>query len=204
MKESLSKAKNESDKIESDFEKYKERINTIDATTKTLKEEIKNMQKEKDDDGKLGVLEAKHREIEKEETKCQSELENINSSVKSDQKRKNEISKIISDVSKRERDYWRVLHFFFLKLLQNNDLIKSKEEKLKELTSLNETAQNAFNEAENELKKTQALYEGLCCGLSANEDGTLATLQDQLINVKTKLSDQETTIKQAEIRYSLT
>ena len=37
-----------------------------------------------------------------------------------------------------------------------------------------------------------------------DECGTLATLQDQLINVKTKLSDQETTIKQAEIRYSLT
>ena len=37
-----------------------------------------------------------------------------------------------------------------------------------------------------------------------DECGTLATLQDQLINVKTKLSDLETTIKQAEIRYSLT
>ncbi len=75
-----------------------------------------------------------------------------------------------------------------------------KEEKLKELTSRNESAQNAYTEAENELKKSQLLYEGLCCGLSANKEGALASLQDQLITVKTKISEKETTIKQAEMR----
>jgi chromosome segregation ATPase len=94
----LSKAKNESEKIETDIKKNNERIITIEETTKNLKEEIKRMQKEKDDDGKLGGLQEQYKEIQKEETKRQSELENINSTVKSDQKRKNEINKIINDV----------------------------------------------------------------------------------------------------------
>ncbi len=94
----MSKAKNESEKIEADIKKNNERIITIEETTKNLKEEIKRMQKEKDDDGKLGGLQEKYKEIQKEETKRQSELENINSTVKSDQKRKNEINKIINDV----------------------------------------------------------------------------------------------------------
>ena len=68
------------------------------------------------------------------------------------------------------------------------------------MKKLNENTQNAYNEAEAELKNAQKLYEGLCCGLSANEDGSLATLQDQLINIKTKISEQETIIKQAEMR----
>lgn len=79
-------------------------------------------------------------------------------------------------------------------------MIKSKENKLNDLKKLNENTQNAYNEAEAELKNAQKLYEGLCCGLSANEDGSLATLQDQLINIKTKISEQETIIKQAEMR----
>jgi Skp family chaperone for outer membrane proteins len=54
---------------------------------------MKRMQKEKDDDGKLGALQEKYKEIEKEETKRQSELENLSSTLKSDQKRKNEIKK---------------------------------------------------------------------------------------------------------------
>ena len=65
---------------------------------------------------------------------------------------------------------------------------------------MNENTQNAYAQAETELKNAQKLYEGLCCGLSANEDGTLATIQDQLINIKTKISEQETIIKQAELR----
>ena len=51
-------------------------------------------------------------------------------------------------------------------------MIKSKENKLNDLKKLNENTQNAYNEAEAELKNAQKLYEGLCCGLSANEDGS--------------------------------
>jgi hypothetical protein len=84
---------------------------------------------------------------------------------------------------------------------KNNELIKVKENKLEDLKKFNENAQNAYNEAETELKNALKLYEALCCGLSANEDGTYATIQDQLINIKTKISEPETIIKQAELRY---
>ena len=53
----------------------------------------------KDDDGKLVESEAKLKDIQKEEAKIQSEIENINSVVKSDKKRKNEIEKMLNDVS---------------------------------------------------------------------------------------------------------
>jgi structural maintenance of chromosome 2 len=47
----------------------------------------------------LNELEAKFKEIQKEEAKINSKVENINSVVKSDKKRKNEIDKMINDVS---------------------------------------------------------------------------------------------------------
>lgn len=80
-------------------------------------------------------------------------------------------------------------------------MIKTKDKKLNDLKKMNENTHNAYEEAERELKKAQELYEALCCGLSAGEDGTLATIQDQLINIRSKISEHETIIKQAELRY---
>lgn len=175
----LSKAEQTGKEIDNDMETCRTRQEEIDTNIKALKEEIKKKQAEKQNDEKLNEYETKLKDIQKEETKLNSELSNKNSSIQNERKRKNDVQKLIKE---------------------NENLIQTKENKLGKMEKDNEASLNSFKQAELDLKNAQKLYEGLCCGLSENEDGSLATLQEQLTNMRSKISDQEVAIKQADLK----
>jgi hypothetical protein len=51
------------------------------------------------------------------------------------------------------------------------------------------------------LKKSQQEYEALCCGFVINEDtNQLQTIQDQLLDTRSKISEHQTSIKKAQLK----
>jgi structural maintenance of chromosome 2 len=79
--------------------------------------------------------------------------------------------------------------------------IEQKVKKLDEMKSHVETSEAAFVKAENELKTAQKLYEALCCGYEmVNEDGQAQTIQEQLLDIRNRISEQKTIVKQSDIK----
>ena len=51
------------------------------------------------------------------------------------------------------------------------------------------------------LKKSQQEYESLCCGFVIKEDtNQLQTIQDQLLDTRSKISEHQTSIKKAQLK----
>lgn len=66
-----------------------------------------------------------------------------------------------------------------------------------------ETLETDLALAEQNLKKAQKEYEALCCGFVIDEDTSqLQTIQDQILNIRNKISDTQTSVKKAQMKYS--
>jgi structural maintenance of chromosome 2 len=178
--ESVRKAHAEFEQIEENIKRNETRIKEIDNLMDDIRLELMNMRKHMESgDESLAEFEARLKENQIEVTKLKSEAANLKSNINSDTKKKTQIEKSISE---------------------NNNMIKNKERKLEEMRQSAEGAQEQFAKAERELKSAQELYEALCCGFVAGENGELATIQEQLMNARNRLSQQQTNIKQAQIK----
>lgn len=79
-------------------------------------------------------------------------------------------------------------------------MIEVKQKKLIEIKEGVGNFEQELVSLEDNLKKAQKQYEALCCGFVVDEDTSeLQTIQDQLLNTKTKISQYQTQIKKAEI-----
>jgi hypothetical protein len=84
---------------------------------------------------------------------------------------------------------------------KNDKIIEAKQSSLNEMKSNVENLENDLAVCETNLKKAQQEYEALCCGFVINEDtNLLQTIQDQLLDTRSKISEHKTTIKKAQLK----
>lgn len=80
-------------------------------------------------------------------------------------------------------------------------MIAGKESKLDEMKQNVEKLESELKSVQDELEKGQKEYEALCCGFVIDEDSSqLQTLQDQLLNLRNKISDKQTFIKKSQLK----
>ena len=179
--ETLKKNQSEQTELEETMKKNTDRIEEINGLIEGLKVEIGGLMKNMNAGDDLMVkLEAELKENQIEATKLNSEINSIKSNVNAEKKRRTGIEKNIKD---------------------NRNMIETKQLKLDEMKNTVEAMQSDFAAAEANLKKAQQEYEALCCGFVIDEESNqLQTAQDQLLNIKNKLSEHKTMIKKAEIK----
>lgn len=179
--ETLKKNQSEQTELEETMKKNTDRIEEINGLIEGLKVEIGGLMKNMNAGDDLMVkLEAELKENQIEATKLNSEINSIKSNVNAERKRRTGIEKNIKD---------------------NRNMIETKQLKLDEMKNTVEAMQSDFAAAEANLKKAQQEYEALCCGFVIDEESNqLQTAQDQLLNIKNKLSEHKTMIKKAEIK----
>ncbi|XKL61203.1 hypothetical protein PGB90_008260 [Kerria lacca] len=160
----------------------KENITTSKEEILLLDKEIEKLQRKRDEEcgGRLGEIEEELKEAEKFEAVVAATSKTSKSNVLTEEKKLKQMEKSLSEDKTT----------FNIKQKQLNDVEdifnKMKEEEQKDL--------EAFSAAK---KKYQAVSSGL---FSNNEDGSDATLQDQLMQAKGAISQAETDRKQAEMQ----
>jgi structural maintenance of chromosome 2 len=170
-------------KIESELEKNNNRIFEINQTIISLKnfvEEAKLEMKNSQDHNMLIKLEADLKQVQIEITKINSEIQFVNSNIKSEHKKHSECEKNINE---------------------NKSMIETKNIKLEEMKAKSNNELNALETAESNLKKAQRSYEALCCGFVVDgENDALESAQDQLLKVDNQISEKKTQIKMSEMK----
>ena len=115
-------------------------------------------------------------------TKLKTEQASIISNINTEKKKHKSIEKSVAD---------------------NKNMIEVKAKKREEMNSSVEKIRAETEQAEVNLKKAQQEYEALCCGFVVDEESNqVQTIQDQFLNVKNKLSEHQTLIKKAQIKYA--
>ena len=172
-------------KIEAQTSAAEQRCADIVASVSKLRDEIetaKRAMRSQHENEQIVRLECALKECKMEATKVRSELQFAAASTKAEKKKHAELSGQVAEATRA---------------------IEQKQARLDEIKkTLGGTS--AHEAAEANLKKAQRAYEALCCGFVANDDGDDdgegGTAQDQLLRVKSKLSEQETRVKMADAK----
>ncbi|KAK7508183.1 hypothetical protein BaRGS_00000422, partial [Batillaria attramentaria] len=163
------------------IKKVQERIEEIKGLLVELDEKIAELTKRRDEEsgGVMEKLEADLAEWQKKDATAQSAVDNCREGLKAEQKRKKELTKGMED---------------------NKKTVAARE---KDLEKLAQTLQDVKAESEKDAAdyaSAQKHLHAVSSGLSANDDGEAATLNEQLLAAKKEISTAETNTKQAQIK----
>lgn len=167
--------------MEEGIKTLKDRMTEINVKIKELDGEIATLEKKRDQESGsvMQKLEASLSENKKLEALAQSAVDNKKEGLKAENKRKKELNKNLND---------------------NSTAIKGREKDLDKLARELEGLQTQ-SEADSEAHgAAQKHYQAVTAGLSSNDDGQAATLNDQLITAKSEISNADTEAKQASMK----
>ncbi|NP_001154943.1 structural maintenance of chromosomes 2 [Nasonia vitripennis] len=176
-----------SDKANEDVQAIKQKIEDKQKNIKDGEQEIKNIEqliveitekRNSEQDDKLGEIEQNLREAEKKEHKITAEINSNKENIKA-------AETTIKQLKSNLKDDEKLLEV----KLKEIDKVGGLFEQLKEQDRLDSEAVVAAQEA----------YQKISSGLLQCDDGTNATLEQQLINAKQNLSQAQTEIKQCEM-----
>jgi structural maintenance of chromosome 2 len=180
---SLHQLETDNEQFNENKKQFETRIEEINEAIAAIKEQMKVMRQnhtDVSDDSQLLELQGQLKEYQLESAKVKGELTNLQADIKTNAKKRSQVEKSINE---------------------NLKFIEQKVKKLDEMKSHVETSEAAFVKAENELKTAQKLYEALCCGYEmVNEDGQAQTIQEQLLDIRNRISEQKTIVKQSDIK----
>uniref|UniRef100_A0A336KQ15 Structural maintenance of chromosomes protein n=1 Tax=Culicoides sonorensis TaxID=179676 RepID=A0A336KQ15_CULSO len=167
------------------IEEHKQKITSNLDETKVIDEETKALQAEMDTDtgGAIKELEEDLSKLSKSEASVSGKRNAAKENINLEQRKLKQLQKSIKDdeiaLLKKEAEYQKVGSMF------------------EELKKTNDDDAKAAEEAEKR-------YEAVCSGLSVNEDGQAASLQDQLIAARSQVNEANTTIKTSEMELKHT
>ncbi|XP_073977324.1 structural maintenance of chromosomes 2 isoform X3 [Rhodnius prolixus] len=176
------------EEMESKVQQLKDNLNLTkksisDSTEriKTLELEIAEAQAKRDNEsgGLLQELEAKLKQTETLEATLSAKLKSTNDAISNEQKRLKVLQKSVNDDEKA---------------------LEGKRGELEKVQSVFDKLRETEKQDASALEAAQQKFQAVSSGLLANEDGENATLQDQLMAVKHRLTQAETEIKQFQIQ----
>jgi hypothetical protein len=62
------------------------------------------------------------------------------------------------------------------------------------------SSKTAFEQAEQDLKAAEKMFEAICCGFELDDENMLGSIQDQLVICNNKISEINSHIKQSELK----
>merc|ERR1712223_268695 len=179
--ETAEKANADLGTVNADMERLNDEIKINEEQIAEMRRKIEDLQKRRDDElgGKLSDLEAALKEREKETMKAESAMKANTDTKKQEEKKRQQIIRGI-----------------------NSDK-KALEEKQKETAGMQEIYDRLREEDKkctDALKAAQKRYEAISVGKFDDGTGESATLQQQLMKLKSDISKASTTIKTAEMK----
>lgn len=182
--ESWSKSKDDVKTIRNTITSHKEHIAEAQKNVKVLEENIKELERKKDEEagGKLASLEEVLKEKKMAEAKINSQLQIKNNSLKEENKKIKELEKNCDED-------------------KSSATSKQKEldKLLDKLNSLQEASKKDAEAVEAANKHFQAVSAGLC----SNTEGEEATLANQLMSAQHEITQADTETKQAEMKLKI-
>ncbi|KAL8582210.1 hypothetical protein ACOMHN_004129 [Nucella lapillus] len=157
------------------------RMEEIKGKIGELDKKIAELTKKRDEEsgGVMEKLEGALGEVQKKDATAQSALDNCREGIKAEEKKKKELVKNQEDNKKTAAERQKELE----KMAQRMQEVKEASEK--------DAADYAA---------AQKHFQAVSSGLSANDDGEAATLNEQLLAAKNEISTAETNTKQAQMR----
>ncbi|XP_055886357.1 structural maintenance of chromosomes protein 2-like [Biomphalaria glabrata] len=156
------------------MEEIKVKMSEIDVAIEELEQ-----RKNKESGSVIAKLEADLAEKKNLDVKVEGTVNAKKDALKSEQKKQKEINKNIAD---------------------NKASVASREKDLSKIEGNVEKMRNDKINAEKEYEAAKKHFQAVSAGLSSNDDGEAATLNDQLITAKSDISKAETDTKQAQMR----
>ncbi|KAH9489831.1 Structural maintenance of chromosomes protein 2 [Bulinus truncatus] len=156
------------------MDEIKIKISDIDSTIEEMEQK-----KNKESGSMTAKLEAELADKKSIDVKVQGSVNAKKDALKSEQKKQKEISKNITD---------------------NKASIANREKDLSKIESNVEKMRTDKINTEKEYEAAKKHFQAVSAGLSSNDDGEAATLNDQLITAKSDISKAETDTKQAQMR----
>ncbi|XP_053658501.1 structural maintenance of chromosomes protein 2 [Anopheles marshallii] len=166
--------------LQSTITESEQKIESNCSTAESLEQEAKELQARIDTEGggMLGELEQQLAVESKKEATAFAERNNAKDSIGVEQRKLKNLQKSIRD---------------------DEEALATKEDEMQRRGETFQTLKDACETDESEFAKAQKRFEAVTAGLSTNEDGEAATLQDQLIAAKQKSAEATTAIKQSEM-----
>ncbi|XP_041782533.1 structural maintenance of chromosomes protein 2 [Anopheles merus] len=157
-----------------------QKIESNCTTAQTLEQEAKELQERIDTEGGgvLGELEQQLAVESKKEATVAAERNTMKDSIGQEQRKLKNLQKSIRD---------------------DEQALAAKEVEMQRRGESFQALKDACEADEQAFAKAQKRFEAVSAGLSTNEDGEAATLQDQLIAAKQKSAEATTAIKQSEM-----
>ena len=181
----VNKNKLETSEIESEFSAKRQRAGEIAAATEKLKAEIGEFMRklrESESDEVMTRFEAELKQNRMEAAKLGSELGHLKTSTASDAKKSAQIQRSVKD---------------------NERLIEQKQVSLDEMSANVHALERDLAECEAGVKKAQTAYEAVCCGFVVDEDtNQLQTIQDQLLGVRTRITECKTSVRTGQLKLA--
>lgn len=167
--------------MQESMQTLKDRMVEIDEKVKELDSVIAELERKRDEESGsvMKKLEATLTENKKQEALAQSAVDDKKDGLKAENKRKKELTKNSND---------------------NTAAIKGREKDLDKLAKELEGLQKQSEVDLDAHTAAQKHYQAVSAGLSSNDDGQAATLNDQLITAKSEISNAETEAKQAAMK----
>ncbi|XP_069736366.1 structural maintenance of chromosomes protein 2 [Phaenicophaeus curvirostris] len=169
--------------MQDDLEKFQESIVETEKKMKQLKEEIVEMEKEKDKDigATLRSLEDGLSEVQRVNTKAQSTLDVKKQNLKNEENKYKELVKSMQEDSKA---------------------LASKEKEIQKIQKELSALQEVSGKDADALAAAQQHFNAVSSGLSSNDSGKEATLSEQMMTCKMEISKAVTEAKQAEMKLN--
>ncbi|KAL4236668.1 Structural maintenance of chromosomes protein 2 [Mactra antiquata] len=167
--------------MEESIQTLKNRMIEIDETLKELNNVITELTRKRDEESGSVMLKLEDalKEKKKQEALAQSAVDNKKEGLKAENKRKKELTKNMND---------------------NANCVKGREKDLEKLAVELEKLQKQSDTDQDNHVAAQKHYQAVSAGMSSNDDGQAATLNDQLIVAKKEISNAETEAKQASMK----
>merc|ERR1719403_773823 len=175
------KSKDELEKVKQAIKDIATAIKDGEEETKRLDQEIKEIERARDNELADTVKEKEDvlKEKEKEESKAVSALKTLKDNNKQEEKKKKQVEKSLADDKKtlatKQRDSSGMQEVF--------DKLREEDDKCKA-----------------DLEAAQAKYQAASLGETIVEGGGRATLQEQVMNIKQKMSKADTEVKAADTK----